>query len=222
MKNKARERQALCNTAEKLVIIARGVTLVIMNRALIHVVLLALSLPVLWAQADQYKKPAPVQAYQNNELRFRYRPNVEMHDKTGSSTAALEDQARHLHIENRAELLLSMSSDPDDRAAGWHSVTIVAYPRDAYSDLDDARAEAKMSSWVGGGSESDPALGRKVIISGQTFSVSLFVVEVDGVRKASVVWTTIRTGKLLSFAFAGNSPEQLQKLTESMKTVQFF
>lgn len=193
-----------------------------MKRALTHVVLLALSLPLLWAQGNEDKKPSPVPAYQNNELRFRYRPNLEMHDKTGSSAAALEDQARHLHIENRAELLLSMSSDTDDRAASWHSVTIVAYPRSAYSNVDDASAEARMSSWVGGGSDSDTALGRKVIISGQTFSVSMFVVEVNGLRKGSVVWTTIRRGKLLSFAFAANSPEQLQKLTESMKTVQFF
>lgn len=191
-----------------------------MKSALIRVVLLALFLPFLWAQ--EHKKPGPVPAYQNNELQFRYRPNVEMHDKTGPSAAALEDQARHLHIENRAELLLSMSSDPDDRAAGWHSVTIVAYPRDAYSNLDDASAEARISSWVGGGSDSDTALGRKVMVSGQTFSVSAFVVEVNGLRKGSVVWTTIRKGKLLSFAFAANSPEELQKLAQSIKTVQFF
>jgi len=37
----------------------------------------------------------------------------------------------------------------------------------------------------------------------------------------AVVWTTLRSGKLLAFAFAANSSEQLKKLTESMKTLEF-
>jgi len=37
-----------------------------------------------------------------------------------------------------------------------------------------------------------------------------------------VAWTTIRKGQLLSFFFAANSPQQLRKLAESMKSVEFF
>jgi len=191
------------------------------NRALTCVVVLALSLPILWAQAEHHE-PSPVPGYQNAQLGFRYRPPHEMHDKTDSSAAVLEDQARNLHTESRLQLLLSMSSGPDDRAAGWHSLTIVACPRDAFSQLDDVSAEAKMSFWVGGASGSNPGPARSVLISGQTFSVFVFAVQLDGVRKGSVVWTTIRDGKLLSFAFAANSPEQLKALAETMKTVQFY
>jgi hypothetical protein len=195
-----------------------------MNMALTDVVLLALLAllsPMLWAQTE-YHPSIPVVVYQNAEFGFRYRPPHEMRDKTGPSTAMLEDQARDLHINNKLKLLLSMSSGPDHTAVGWHSLMIVSYPRDAYSELEDASAEAKMSYWVGGASGSDPASARNVVISGQTFSVFVFAVQQGAVRKGSVVWTTIRTGKLLSFAFAANSPEQLKALAETMKTVQFF
>jgi hypothetical protein len=190
------------------------------SRGLINVLLLALSLPIVWAQAG-HREPSPMRVYRNAELGFRYRPPHEMRDKTGPSTAELEDQARHLHIESRLELLLSMSSGPDDRAVGWHSLTIVAYPREEYSQLDDTSAKAKMSFWVGGATGSDGESARSVVISGQPFSVFAFGVQVDGVKKASVVWTTIRKGKLLSFAFAANNPEQLKALTQTMKTLQF-
>jgi hypothetical protein len=190
-------------------------------------VLLALSSRILLSQAKQ-DPSSSIQSYENAELGFRYRPPNEMRDKTKPSAAMLDDQAKHLHTKNKFKLLLSMSSGPDDSAADWHSVTIVENPRDEYSQLDDASAEEKMSDWVGGASEShpasqsDPAAGRTVVISGQTFLVSLYVVEADGVKKASAVWTTIRREKLLSFAFAANSPGQLKILAETVKTVQFY
>jgi hypothetical protein len=78
-----------------------------------------------------------------------------------------------------------------------------------------------MNTWVAGISSS---LGtpRSVVISGQSFAVSVLGEQMGTIRKGAVVWTTIRKGKLLSFAFVANSPEQLKALTETMKTVQLF
>lgn len=176
---------------------------------------------MLLAKAE-HQESSSVMVYENTELGFRYRRPHEMGDKTGPSAAMLEDQARHLRIKNQLKLLLSMSSGPDDRAVGWHSLLIATYPRDGYSELDDTHAKAKMSYWVGGAPGSDPTPARNVAISGQAFSVFVFGVQQGSVKKGSVVWTTIRKGKLLSFAFAANSPGQLQALTETMKTLQFF
>ena len=187
----------------------------------VPVVTLALLLPMLWAQTE-YDPPRSVPVYRNPDLGFRYWPPQEMHDKTDRSTASLEDQAKALHIKSKAELLLSMSSGGDDTAHDWHSLNAVAYPRDAYSSLDDASAEAKMSDWVGGTSTSTQAHMRRVVISGQSFLVSVFAMQEGPVRKGAVVWTTIRKGKLLSFAFAANDPDQLKALTETIKTIQFF
>lgn len=194
-----------------------------MNRAVVYVIVLALLPLMLWAQA-KHDSSSSVLPYQNAELGFRYLVPQKMSDKTDASRAILDDQASQLHIKNEAKLLLSMSSGPNDRAVDWRCVTIVTYPRDAYNNLDDASAEAKMNDWIGADSQSgaDPASGRKTVISGQSFLVSVFIVEVDGTKKGSEVWTTIRRGKLLTFAFAANSPEQLKALAKTMKTVQFY
>jgi hypothetical protein len=100
-------------------------------------------------------------------------------------------------------------------------LTIETYPRKAVADLDDASAEEKMSAWVAHSKDAS-ALPRSVVLSGQSFAVSLFGVQEGTTKKGAVVWTTIRKDKLLSFAFVANSPEQLKRLTETMKSVQFY
>lgn len=189
---------------------------------LIQLLLCSLPLSSLWSQIRKDEPSSSDPVYESEKLDFRYLPPYNMRDKTGRSAANLEDQAKALHIKSRAELLLSMSSGPDDKAAGWHSLTIVAYPRDAYGDLDDVRAEAKMNDWVGGSPASASVPARQVLISDQPFLVSVFAVQQGSVMKGAVVFTTIRKGKLLSFAFAANSPERLKELTDTMKSVQFF
>lgn len=78
-----------------------------------------------------------------------------------------------------------------------------------------------MNTWVAG-IISSLGTPRSVVISGQSFAVSVLGEQMGTIRKGAVVWTTIRKGKLLSFAFVANSPEQLKALTEAMKTVQLF
>ncbi len=159
--------------------------------------------------------------YSNENLGFRYVPPSEMLDKTERSREQIRSRAESLHTTNTLHLLLAMSSGPDDGASEWHSLSIETYPRKGMADLDDAGAEAKMSALVAH-SKDTSALPRAVILSGQTFSVSVFAMQEGTTKKGAVVWTTVRRGRLLSFAFVANSPEQLKKLAESMKSVRFF
>jgi hypothetical protein len=144
-----------------------------------------------------------------------------MQDHTERSRAELRAQAESLHINKTLHILLAMSSGSDDTAKTWRSLSIETYPRNGLSNLDDPSAEAKMSAWVAGVSNAPKP--RSVVLSGQIFAVYV-VGETEGamIRKGAVIWTTIRKGKLLSFAFVANSPEQLTSLTESMKSVRFF
>jgi hypothetical protein len=114
-----------------------------------------------------------------------------------------------------------MSSAPDATAADWQSLTIETYPRQEFGNLDDVSAETKMSAWVAGVSSS-PGTPRSVVLSGQRFAVYVLGEREGTMKKGAVIWTTIRKGKLLSFAFVANSPQQLTRLAESMKSVQFF
>jgi hypothetical protein len=159
--------------------------------------------------------------YSNASLAFRYTPPDGMRDKTDSFRLQIQEQARGLGTTKTLHALLAMSSGTDDKDPNWHSLTIETYSRKAVADLDDTSAEAKMSAWVAHSNQAR-SLPRSVVISGQSFAVSVFGLQDGKIKKGAVVWTTVRNGQLLSFAFSANSPEQLKILTESMKSLQFF
>jgi hypothetical protein len=156
--------------------------------------------------------------YADARLAFRYTPPKGMRDKTARFGLQIQDQSG---VARPFGTLLAMSSGPDSDVSTWRSIAIVTYSRSAVLEPDDAKAEAQMSAWVAHSDDSS-ALPKSVAISGQRFSVSVFGLQDGSVKKGAVVWTTVRKGELLSFAFAANSPEQLTKLAESMKSVQFF
>jgi hypothetical protein len=143
-----------------------------------------------------------------------------MRDKTASTKATMQARTAELKTSKVFDLLLAMESSQDE-SPFWHSITIETYPRGAMSEQDDLKAEAQMSAWVAGFGKAE-ATPKLTVISGQTFAVSVLALQEGPMRKGAVIWTTIRKGKLLSFAFVANSTEQLKKLTESMKSVQFF
>jgi hypothetical protein len=159
--------------------------------------------------------------YSNAKLAFRYAPPLDMRDKTEQFRREIREYAEAIHSRKTLIALLSMSSGSDDKAPTWRSITIETYPRSAVQNLDDVHAEVKMSGWVAH-SHASAAPPKIIRISGQTFAVSLFGFQEGNVRKGAVVWTTIRRGQLLSFAFVANSPRELAKLAETMKTVEFF
>jgi hypothetical protein len=159
--------------------------------------------------------------YSDPSLRLRYEPPGGMQDETESGRAQIQDRAAARHTSKVFDLLLAMTAGPDDTAPDWYSLIIETYPRSAVSEPDDAKAEAQMNAWVAHSKDAS-ALPKSVVLSGQSFSVSVFGLQEGTVKKGAVVWTTVRKGKLLSFAFVANSPEQLKRLTESMKSIQFF
>ena len=159
--------------------------------------------------------------YSNQALAFRYTPPGGIYDKTERFRAQTQQQVNSSKPTHALYTLLAMSAGSDSNAPTWGSVTIETFLRNAISELDNTKAEATMGAWVAHSKDAS-ALPKLVVISGQRFTVSIFGLQEGKVRKGAVVFTTTRKGKLLSFAFAANSPEKLQELTESMKTVQFF
>jgi hypothetical protein len=159
--------------------------------------------------------------YSNARLGFRYAAPPGLVDRTEPFKADIQEQAKASGTTNMLNAILAMSSGGDDSSPDWGSVTIESYPRKSVSERDDLKAEVQMSAWVAH-SRDTSAPPKSTVISGQRFSVSLFATQQGPIRKGAVVWTTIRRGELLSFAFAANSPKQLKILAESMKTLQFF
>jgi hypothetical protein len=158
--------------------------------------------------------------YTDNELSFRYAAPSGMEDETEDTRAKMRAEAAERRSTKVFTVLLALGNGAEESSPSWRSLTIQTFPRNAVSDQDDLIAEEKMNGWVAGLRSASPA--RQVVLSGQHFAVSAFGAEDGNLRKGVVVWTTIRKGKLLSFAFAANSASVLQGLTLSMKTVQFF
>lgn len=172
------------------------------------------------AQANPVQTGPPPGVYSNKQFGFHYTPPGGMVDHTESSKRQIQKQATASEGIHVLSLLLAISSEPDNDA-NWASVTIETYPRSAFSEPNDAKAEAQMNAWVAHSKDVN-ALPKSALTSGQSFTVSVFGRREGSVRKGAVIFTTTRRGKLLSFAFATNSPERLKALTETMKTVQFY
>jgi hypothetical protein len=173
-----------------------------------------------FASAQMVKPSVHSKDYSISTLGFKYTPPPGMRDETANGRLAVQSRAKALKTDHVFDVLLTMESGGDD-SQPWCSVTIEAYPRSSVAELDDLKAEAQMSAWVAGFAKAG-STPKQTVISGQTFAVSVLALQEGPTKKGAVIWTTIRKGKLLSFAFAANSPERLKALTETMKTVQFF
>lgn len=180
-------------------------------------------LTTLCAAAGQSSKSLLSEGlYTNSGLAFRYTPPNGMRDKTGRFAAIqIQNPSRNSGAPQTLATLLAMSSGPDSSVPDWRSITIVTYPRNVVSEPDNTKAAGQMNAWVAH-SKDTSVLPKSTIISGQTFTVSVFGLQEGNIKKGAVVFTTVRKGKLLSFAFAANSPEKLDELTDTMRTVEFF
>lgn len=156
-------------------------------RGLIGLSLLLVS-GVLVSQSPNASPPTKA-IYANRALAFRYTPPGGMRDKTSRFQLQIQDPLLASGMPQTLGMLLAMSSGPDSDVPFWRSVTIVTYPRSAVSEPDDAKAEAQMSAWVAHSKDAS-ALPRSVVISEQSFSVSIFGLQEGTVKKGAVVWTT--------------------------------
>jgi hypothetical protein len=67
-----------------------------------------------------------------------------------ASEERIRKGAEALHTTKILDLLLAMTSDPDNMSPNWSSLTIETCPRNMFPDLDDTSAEARMSALVAG------------------------------------------------------------------------
>jgi len=191
-----------------------------MNKPYVSVLIVLLSCVTASTQSEQPSPPSAA-GYTNSILGFRYRPPTEMLNVTESAKADIRNRAEATHSSDTLGMLLAMWSGTDHEAPGWSALTIETYPRKAFSDLDDTAAEAKLNAWVMGFSKA-VAMPKSAVFSGQSFTMSVFEKEENGMKKRAMVLTTIRKSTLVAFAFQANSPEQLKAVADSMKSLQFF
>ena len=160
--------------------------------------------------------------FSDAELGFRYTPPKGLTDETSDARESVQERAAALHTSNTMEVLLRMISGPDDTAPDWHSVGIETYLRSKFSSLSDAASEEKMNQWVAAGAGANP-VGRpeELSIAGAHFVVSNVERSEPPLVKHGRIYSTIRNGKLIAFAFSANSPDKIVLIAESLQTLEF-
>jgi hypothetical protein len=141
-----------------------------------------------------------------------------MRDFTEVDKESIQQRAKAMGKTNMLNLLLSLRSGSDDTAPEWHSIGIETYPREKLAIVTDRDAcEAFSRSVARGGTETVRPLD--VQIGDFHLVVSTFELRERQLIKHARVYTTVRNGQLLSFAFSANSSDVLNKMADSMKTL---
>lgn len=175
-------------------------------------------LAIIATQAvGQMPPPAP-KVFTNVAMGFRYNPPSDMRDLTKNEQMVIQQHAAQTGAKNTMTLLLALQSGPDDTATDWHSVGIQAYPREKVRGSTERSAEATFSQWVAGRGAGETEPPTESGIGGAHFVVSTFQLHEGRLTKYATVYTTVRDGQMLSFAFSANSRSVLDKITDSMKT----
>jgi hypothetical protein len=160
--------------------------------------------------------------FSDAELGFRYTLPKGLTDETSYSREELRKRAAALGTSNNTlEILLRMTSGPPDTAPEWHAISIQTYSHSKFAGLDDRAVEAKMNGWMAGDGVTAIGDPKRVSIAGENFVVTNFEKSEPSHVKYARIYSTIRNGKLLGFAFTANSVDKLQPLADSLETLEF-
>jgi len=159
--------------------------------------------------------------FSDASLGLRYAPPSGLTDETSDAQESVRERAAALHTTNTFDVLLRMTSGPDDTAPDWHSVGIQTYARSKFAALDDTAALNKINVWTAGAGATAVGTPEAVSIAGHRFVVSTFERSEPPLLKHARTYSLIRNGKLVSFAFSANSSDKLGALGESLQTLEF-
>jgi Rv2525c-like, glycoside hydrolase-like domain len=186
----------------------------------VAVLLLLLGLPL--SSAEDTVSGLTDGVFFDAKLRFRYTPPKGLIDETSYSRDELRKRAAALGTSNNTlEILLRMTSGPPDTAPEWHAISIQTYSHSKFAGLDDRAVEAKMNGWMAGAGVTAIGDPKRVSIAGESFVVTNFEKSEPSHVKYARIYSTMRNGKLLGFAFTANSVDRLQPLADSLETLEF-
>lgn len=160
--------------------------------------------------------------FSDAQLGFRYVLPKGLIDETAYSREELRKRNDALGTSNNTlEILLRMTSGPPDTAPEWRAISVQTYSHSKFAGLDDPAVEAKMNGWMAG--DGVKAIGdpKRESIAGEKFVVSNFEKSGPSHVKYARIYSTIRNGKLLGFAFTANSVDELKPLADGLETLEF-
>lgn len=159
--------------------------------------------------------------YINPALGFRYMPPSSLPlDQTYVERESLQKRAAELHRTTSTAILLRLVSGSADTSPDWASLGVTTFDRASWPDVDDFHAKTRMNVQTARGARP---IGddKSVTFSNVMFVASQFEMHEGSLTKHAIVYTTVRRGKLLTFAFSGNSADVVNEIAASMKSLAF-
>jgi hypothetical protein len=191
-----------------------------MKRLILSEVLVLFAVLIVHAQ-DPALGVLTSDGYTNSVLGFRYTPPSSLPlDQTSFVRDDMQKRATAAHRTSSSAVLLRLVSGPEDTAPDWASLSVATFSRASWPDVDDLHAETRMNvSMARGGLPVGD--NKSVTFSNMVFVCTQFEMHEGPITKHASVYTTIRRGKLLTFAFSGNSAENVNRIADSLKSLAF-
>lgn len=159
--------------------------------------------------------------YTNSPLGFHYVPPATLAlDQSAQARSDLQKLAAQTHRPVNTAILLRLLTGGADTSPDWVSLAVMTYSRASWADVDDFHAETRMNAAMARGA-SPAGENKPVTFGGVAFVASQFEMHEGAIAKHATVYSTVRRGQILSFAFSGNSAEAVSKDAESMKSLTF-
>jgi hypothetical protein len=181
------------------------------------------SLPVLliFVAAGQLANSAPQKElsrtglFKDITMGLSFKPPAGLRDMTA---VLKQKHTTSADVSSEFDFLLRMSSSPDVNAPGWVSVIVATYPRGRDRDTTD---DTVASFFTNRALVPGTIVDRGVIkYSGYQFAVCIIENKEESRTWYATVYTTVQRENFLSFVFAGNDRQDVDKLTRSMITVK--
>ncbi len=153
-------------------------------------------------------------------LGFTYTPPPGMNDKTSAAGVAMRSHAGTYSSE-AAQLILDLSSKDDDTYPEWHQVWVFIFPRAQLPGVNDSAAKEKMNTALAGPHATPVGKPQGASFAGHDFLVSEFEQKEPPLTKHARIFTTICKTQLLSFVLVSNSAQQVSRMEESLRTLDF-
>jgi hypothetical protein len=179
----------------------------------------AISAICLGCSLLSYAQASPDRVVVLPDLSVRYTPPEGMTDKS-SVTAQQARERANAYRAKAAELLLDMSSE-SDTAPEWHQIWLFHFPRAQMANVSDWLAEAKLNSALAGPRAQPVGQPKSAVLDGHSFLVSEFEQTEPPFTKHAKIYTTLCRSQLLSFVFVANSAEQIARMEDSLKSLNF-
>ncbi len=115
--------------------------------------------------------------------------------------------------------VLHMMNGPDDKAAAWVSIAVRTMVRGPQLGKTDDINDGYITNM--GAAPGETIERTAVKLDSKDFAVSRVALNYQSPTRYAIAYTTVRKDKFVTFVFAGNNRNEVERVALSMNTIKF-